>query len=117
MEPDWARPVVHWEIQARDPEKIRAFYAAMFNWDIGDGRIMAIPAGIGGPLPGPGGHIRPSDTPKLVLYVQVRALRDSLQRAAELGGAVLREPRDTPGGATIASITDPEGNELVLVQQ
>ena len=24
-EGDWPRPVVHWEIQARDPEKLRAF--------------------------------------------------------------------------------------------
>ena len=25
MSPDWARPVVHWEIEAKDPERRRAF--------------------------------------------------------------------------------------------
>ena len=52
---DWSRPVVHWAISARDPEKQKAFYAALFNWEIEDGPIMDIPAGIGGPEPGPGG--------------------------------------------------------------
>ncbi len=117
MTEDWARPVVHWEIQARDPEKIRAFYASLFNWEIGDGRIMAIPVGKGPPEPGPAGHIRPSDSSRVVLYIQVRDLRESLTRAAELGGSVTHQPRDTPGGPTIAGIADPEGNPVVLVQQ
>jgi uncharacterized protein len=114
---DWARPVVHWEIEARDPERQRAFYASLFNWDVGDGPIMQIGAGVGGPEPGPAGHIRASDRSGVNLYVQVRNLRASLARAGELGGAVVMEPFDVPGGPTIAGITDPEGNPVVLVQQ
>ncbi len=72
---DWARPVVHWEIEAIDPERQRAFYADLFNWQIGDGFIMEIPPGIGGPEPGPGGHIRGSERSGLTLYVQVADLR------------------------------------------
>ena len=94
---DWARPVVHWEI--------------------GDGPIMEIPAGLGGPEPGPGGHIRRGDRPGVVLYVQVRDLRASLARAMELGGTLVTEPFDVPGGPTLAAVDDPEGNALVLVQQ
>jgi predicted enzyme related to lactoylglutathione lyase len=116
-EKDWARPVVHWEIRARDPEAQRAFYAAMFNWDISDGRMKNIPAGIGGPEPGPGGHIAPADEPGVSIYVQVLNLRASLDRAAELGGSIVSQPRDLPNGPTIAMITDPEGNRLTLVQQ
>lgn len=114
---DWPRPVVHWEIQAVDPDRLRAFYSALFNWDIGDGPIMTIPAGIGGPEPGPGGHIRASDTSGVTLYVQVRDLKESLAKAAELGGAVVLEPFDLPGQPTLAAITDPEGNGVMLVQQ
>ncbi|MCE7928774.1 MAG: hypothetical protein DYG91_09810 [Chloroflexi bacterium CFX7] len=117
MTDEWARPVVHWEIQARDPALIREFYAAMFNWEIGTGRVMSIPPGVGGPEPGPAGHILPSDGPRVVLYIQVRQLRESLERAVALGGTVLREPFDIPGGPTLAGITDPEGNQVVLVQQ
>lgn len=108
---------MHWEIEARDPERQRAFYAELFNWHIGDGPIMQIPAGLGGPEPGPGGHIRASDRSGVTLYVQVRDLRASLQRATELGATVTAEPFDVPGGPTIAGVADPEGNPLMLVQQ
>jgi uncharacterized protein len=113
---DWARPVVHWAISARDPEAQKAFYAALFNWDIGDGPIMNIDAGIGGPEPGPGGHIQEGE-PGVSLYVQVRDIKQSIERAVELGGSKASDPFDVPGGPTIAFITDPEGNALTLVQQ
>jgi predicted enzyme related to lactoylglutathione lyase len=118
MSEDWARPLVHWDIQAKDTAKARDFYAKMFNWQIGDGPIMAIPAGIGGPDPsGMSSHIFPSDTPGFRVYIQVRDLREPMQRAKDLGGDAVSEPFDVPGGPTIAGITDPEGNRIVLVQQ
>jgi uncharacterized protein len=114
---DWARPVVHWEIVARDPVRQAAFYRELFHWEIGEGPIMQVPPGLGGPEPGPAGHIRAGDRPGVVLYVQVRDLRASLARAAELGGTLVTEPFDVPDGPTIAAVDDPEGNPLVLVQQ
>ena len=114
---DWARPVVHWEIEAKDPERQKAFYADLFNWKIGEGFIMEIPAGIGGPEPGPAGHIRRGDKPGVILYVQVRDLRASPDRAVALGATLVTEPFDVPGGPTLAAVDDPEGNPLVLVQQ
>ena len=117
MGEDWARPVVHWEIEALDPERVRGFYRELFNWQIGDGPIMDIPAGIGGPEPGPGGHIRGGQRSGVTLYIQVRDLRESLDRAARLGGSVVLDAFDIPGGPTLAAITDPEGNPLTLVQQ
>jgi predicted enzyme related to lactoylglutathione lyase len=117
MANDWARPVVHFEIGARDPERLRAFYADLFNWSIGDGPIMAIGPGIGGPEPGPAGHIRRSDQPGVSIYVQVRDLGESLSLAVELGGSALSEPFDVPNGPTLAVIADPEQNQVVLVQQ
>jgi uncharacterized protein len=115
--PDWSRPLVHVEILARDPEKQRAFYGALFNWPIGDGPIMNFPSGLGGPEPGPAGHIRQHDRGGFALYVQVRDLSESLARVPELGGTVVSSPFDVPGGPTLAAIEDPEGNPLVLVQQ
>jgi predicted enzyme related to lactoylglutathione lyase len=53
----------------------------------------------------------------VILYVQVRDLRNSLVRTAELGGRVVSEPFDILNGPTLAEIADPEGNALVLVQQ
>jgi predicted enzyme related to lactoylglutathione lyase len=117
MTGDWARPVVHFEIEARDPEAMRSFYTELFNWEIADGPIMTIAAGIGGPEPGPGGHIRGSDRSGVNLYIQVRDLRATLDKTAELGGTVLVEPFDPPGQPTLAAIADPEGNPVMLVQQ
>ena len=113
---DWARPVVHWEIEAVDPERQRAFYADLFNWQIGDGFIMEIPPGIGGPEPGPGGHIRGSERSGVTLYVQVGDLRASLDRSVSLGATIVAEPFDVPDGPTLAGIADPEGNPVMLVQ-
>ena len=114
---DWARPIVHWEIEARDPDRLRSFYGELFNWKIGDGPIMTIPAGIGGPEPGPAGHIRGGERSGVTLYIQVRDLRTSLDKAAELGGTIVSESFDLPGAPTLAAITDPEGNPVMLVQQ
>lgn len=117
MTEDWARPVVHWEIQAREPETLRAFYRELFNWPVGEGSVMRVPAGVGGPEPGPGGSIRQGKHPGVSLYIQVRDLRASMAKAEELGGRVLSQPFDTPGGPTVAGIADPEGNRVMLVQQ
>ena len=113
---DWARPVVHWEIEATDPERQRAFYADLLIWQIGEGFIMEIPAGIGGPEPGPAGHIRGSERSGVTLYVQVADLRASIDKSVSLGATVVAEPFDVPGGPTLAGITDPEGNPVMLVQ-
>jgi predicted enzyme related to lactoylglutathione lyase len=116
MADDWARPVVHWEIEAQDAKLLRKFYGELFNWKIGEGFIMEIPPGIGGPEPGPGGHIRQSDRSGVTLYVQVANLRASLDKSVELGAAIVAEPFDVPDGPTLAGITDPEGNPVMLVQ-
>jgi hypothetical protein len=118
MAEDWARPVVHWDIQARDQARQREFYSQLFNWEISDGPIMTVPAGIGAPEPdGFTGHIFAAEKPGITLYIQVLDLTASMEKAKTLGGAVLSPPFDVPGGPTVARIADPEGNSLVLVQQ
>ena len=114
---DWARPVVHWEMRAADPDRQRAFYAALFSWTIGDGPFMDVAPGFGGPEPGPGGHIAAGEAPGITLYVQVRDLAETMAAAVELGGGTAFDPFDVPGGPTLAGITDPEGNQVVLVQE
>lgn len=117
MTNDWARPVVHWEIEAKNPSRQAEFYGQLFNWEIGAGAIMDITPGLGGPEPGPAGHLRQSDRSGVNLYVQVRDLRASLEAVARLGGAVVAEPFDVPNGPTLAIISDPEDNAIFLVQQ
>ena len=117
MAGDWARPIVHWEIVARDLEVQSDFYRQLFHWDISDGPFAQVGAGLGGPEPGPAGHLRAGAEPAVVLYVQVGDLSATLARARELGGEVTSDPFDLPDGPTVAFITDPEGNAVGLVQQ
>jgi hypothetical protein len=75
MENDWARPLVHFEIEAKDAQRQRTFYGEMFNWNIGDGAIMSFDPGLGAPQAGAAGHIRQSDRSGITLYIQVRVPR------------------------------------------
>src|SRR3989304_1968432 len=117
--PDWERPVVFFEIRAKDAKAMRAFYREMFNWKIEENDFFArIPPGVGPPVEGVGGGIVPNAaSPGVSLYVQVRDLRASLAKAEQLGGRKTADPFDVPNGPTIAQIADPEGNLVGLVQQ
>jgi uncharacterized protein len=117
MTNDWARPLVHFEIEAKDGPLQRKFYAELFNWNIGDGPIMSFHAGLGAPEAGAGGHIRQSARSVFTLYIQVRDLAESCAKAVALGGSVILDRLDVPNGPTLAAIADPEGNPLTLVQQ
>ena len=117
MAKDWARPVVYFEIEALDADLLENFYREMFNWDIGEGFIRQIPAGIGGPENGIGGHMRQSDRSGVTLFIQVKDVEASRAMAVELGGSLTSEPFQIPDRALIAGIKDPEGNPITLVQQ
>lgn len=78
---------------------------------------MPIPAGIGGPANGISGHITSGSTPGFTIYIQVRDIDESLAKAEQLGGTKVSDPFQIPNAAMIASITDPEGNFITLVQQ
>jgi predicted enzyme related to lactoylglutathione lyase len=120
-EKTWARPVVFFEIHARDQQTMAEFYREMFEWNIGPGNIpgfLSIEHGIGAPPEGLSGVIAPATHESGVsLVIQVADLKDSLLHAEELGGKVLMQPIDVPQGPTVARIADPEGNVVTLVQQ
>jgi predicted enzyme related to lactoylglutathione lyase len=117
----WARPVVFFEIHAKDQEKIASFYREMFEWNISPGNIpgfLSIEHGIGADPAGISGVIAPAaHQPGVSLVIQVADLKDSLIHAEEIGGKVLMQPIDVPQGPTVARIADPEGNVVTLVQQ
>lgn len=112
-----ARPVVHWEIGARDAAALRRFYAALFDWDItGDadyGLIAPADGGIGGGIM----QTRQGMPPYLTLYVGVDDLEASLERAASLGGRTLVIPTPITGIGAFAMFSDPEGNTIGLMKE
>ena len=108
---DWPRPVVAFQIQAKDVEKQKAFYSEMFDWDITqpEGSPMAmIPAGKGPPENGIGGVLSQGDTSAILIYIQVANLGESLEKAGQPGGKATLQPLDVPTGPTTAAIAHPQ---------
>jgi predicted enzyme related to lactoylglutathione lyase len=113
------RPVVAFQIRGRNATVLQDFYKQMFDWQMKTDNplgVAFIAPGIGGPMEGVGGTIFPGE-PAVVIFVQVADLKESLAKAAELGGKRVMEPFDVPNGPTVAQIADPEGNVIGLVQQ
>lgn len=115
------RPIVHFEIHAKDRLKLQEFYKTLFEWTIEDNPAMNygfVQPGIGGPEPGPGGGIAQTPAaPMVTIYVQVANLGETLKKAESMGGATVMPPMDVPDGPTVAQMRDPEGNVIGLVQQ
>ena len=114
------RPVVHFEIYGRDAENLKRFYSELFGWKIDSNNPMnygLVEHGVGGPPDGIGGGIAQGDKPRVMIYVQVVDLVETLRKAAEMGGRAVMQPMDVPGGPTIAQLEDPEGNLIGLIKQ
>jgi uncharacterized protein len=110
-----ANPVVHWEIAANDPGKIRQFYAALFDWSIdadkpGHSQVDTGQGSMeGGIFPCPRGKLG-----YVTFYVAVDDLEEYLAKAERLGGRKLVPPTPTPNAGTFAMFADPEGNCIGL---
>jgi predicted enzyme related to lactoylglutathione lyase len=113
-----ARPVVHWEIGAKDATKVGDFYRQLFGWSVdnsmpGYGLVAAAPDGIGGGI-----LQQESDMPPYVtIYVAVDDLAASLARAEALGGKTVVPPTPIPNVGAFAMFEDPEGHMIGIIKQ
>jgi len=112
------RPVKHWQIHAKNPEKAAEFYRAMFDWTIdtanrlGYRTVSTEKGGIGGGIwPAP-----PEGQAMVSLYVEVDDVARYASRAAELGGKVIMPPQMLPDGDEMAVILDSEGIPFGLMR-
>lgn len=112
------RPVVAFQIVGKNPAALREFYSEIFGWEMDTGPmgIITVSPGVGGPGD-IGGTIFPGAEARVVIFVQVLSLVDTLTKAEALGGRRVMEPFDVPGGPTVAQMADPEGNVIGLVKQ
>ena len=108
-------PVVHFEIGCQDGSRSRAFFSALFDWEIaGVEAGLTIKTGGASPISGHIGELASEWGNYVIVYVQVDDLEASLTKAAELGGNVLVEPVTLPGEGSFAWIAAPEGNIIGL---
>lgn len=129
--------VVHFEINASDPDKLQKFYTSLFSWEISDagpdyggyrivktgenkvgmtltpqnmginGGLMKRPDGAAG-APGPANAF--------VCIIGVEDADATYKKALELGGASVMAPSDVPKVGRIAYMTDPDGNRFGIIK-
>src|SRR4051812_31886273 len=108
------KPVVHWELMSKEPEKVADFYAKLFGWKVTyhpqiNYRIVETGAGMGinggivmpdkeGPWPG-----------NQLFYVAVDDLAAYRKKIVAAGGQIHVEEQEVPGMGRLCLFTDPEG--------
>ena len=120
--------VVHFEMPYVDPERMATFYQSVFGWQtrhLGEGMgdyMLATTTetdrrGPTGAINGgffPKQDDRPSQGPSIVIAVD--DIDAAIERVNDRGGSVLGEPVQIPGVGRYVSFTDPEGNQLSMLQ-
>jgi predicted enzyme related to lactoylglutathione lyase len=116
---DMPNPVVHWEIQCKDPDKTQQFYSKLFGWHTDSNNpfnyCMVDTHAEGGINGGIGGACDGSPS-RVTFYVQVDDLQAYLDKATKLGGKTVMPPTEIPNVVTLAHFADPEGNVIGLVK-
>lgn len=112
-----AKPVVHLELHTADLPGAREFYAGVCGWrpeqiTVPRGSYLALElgAGLGGGIVACAAR-RPLWLP----YVEVEDVREVTERARELGGQVVLEPREGPTGWR-GVVAAPAAGELAFWQ-
>ncbi|HRH93387.1 MAG TPA: VOC family protein [Candidatus Peribacteria bacterium] len=125
-----SNPVVHFEMPARDRERMKQFYAKAFGWklnqlgpDMGD--YVVAHTGETDPKTGmvknPGninggfyGRTDEKQAPSVVIAVE--DVKKHLEIVKKAGGTVESEPMEIPGIGWHASFFDTEGNRVSMLQ-
>lgn len=103
--------VNYFEIGSPQPEAAKAFYGALFDWNVGE---PSMPARYSMVKEGDGGLWDTSEiggASYAIFYVQVEDVHAALDRAQELG-ATVTIPFIDNGQIEFAHLTDPQGNRF-----
>ena len=119
--------IVHFEIEAVDPNRAKNFYAQAFGWQMHDtgpdmGNYIVVttgdpkePGGINGGIFGP----QPGASKELNAYscvVAVDNIDQAMQDVRSAGGQVLGDQMDIPTVGLYARCKDTEGNIFTILQ-
>jgi uncharacterized protein len=118
------QPVVHFEVVAKDGEKLKSYYSDLFGWKIDsnnpmnyglvtrEGNVNAEGVGIGGGVgTGPEGY-----DGHVTFYVEVPDVEAALAKAESLGGSRMMGPEQVMEGVEIGLLNDPEGHVMGVVK-
>lgn len=110
------QPVVHFEINGPDSEKLKSFYGALFDWKIDSNNpynygMIDTGGGLNGGISSP-----PDGSRYITIYIAVPDLQAALDKAESLGGKTVMPPTEIPGAVTMALFADPAGNVTGLIK-
>ncbi|HZQ68767.1 MAG TPA: VOC family protein [Terriglobales bacterium] len=117
-----ANPFVHVELNTPDPQKAKAFYSKLFQWQLEDMQNPEVPEGtytlikVGD---GTGGGImkQVSGGPSgWVAYALVDDIHATTEKAKSLGAEIMKDVTEVMGMGYLSFIRDPTGAILGLWQ-
>ena len=117
-----ANPFVHVELNTAEPEKVKAFYSKLFQWQFEEMANPSVPddaytlVKVG---EGTGGGIMkqiPGGPSGWLAYVAVEDIHASTEKAKSLGAQVMKGVTEVPGMGWFSFIRDPGGAVLGLWQ-
>ena len=122
-----ANPVVHFEVQADDLARAKAFYEKTFGWKIeqmmkkeeGGMDYWGVTTGESGPGINGGLYERPKEGDKFYLYdctIEVPDLDKAVEAVKTNGGTITKEKMEIPGVGFFAGAKDTEGNRLSIME-
>ena len=117
-----ANPFIHVELETPDPEKAKAFYSKLFQWQLEDVPNPAVPDGTYTLIKvgeGTGGGIMkqiPGGPSGWLAYVLVDDIHATTQKAKSLGAEVMKDVTEVMGMGFLSFIRDPTGAVLGLWQ-
>jgi uncharacterized protein len=115
-----ANSFVHVELNTADPEKAKAFYSKLFQWQLEDVPNPAVPDSSYTMIKvgtGTGGGIMkqvPGGPSGWLAYVEVDDIQAATAKAKSLGGKVMKDVTEVMGMGWLSFIQDPTGAVLGL---
>ena len=115
-------PFVHVELNTPDPEKVKAFYSKLFDWELEEMPNPSVPEHVYTLIKvgnGTGGGImkQVSGGPSgWLAYVLVHDIQESTKKAQVLGAQVMKGVTEVPEMGWFSFIRDPGGAVLGLWQ-
>ena len=123
--------VVHFEIPAKDSDKLKKFYSGVFGWKIEKGnelmsggmeylmistvpvdeRMMPTRPGVNG-----GMYKNKNKNLKPVNYISVESADEYIDKIKKLGGKIIAPKQEVPQVGWTAIAEDPEGNQFAILQ-
>ena len=114
--------VVHFDINAKDPDRAINFYERIFHWRFekwnGPMDYWMIKTGSESEPGIDGGMSKMDDIPGMVTSVTIGVISidDVIRQIQDLGGEIIQQKMPIPGVGWFAQFKDTEGNTLGIMQ-